>query len=68
MPLGVLAAGQLGVPVAAATLGTQLHLLHPGEPAALMLGAMLTVLAASVAGSLAARRQAGPARELNKRH
>ncbi len=59
VPLGVLAAGQLGVPVAAATLGTQLHLLHPGEPAALLLGAMLTVLAASVAGSVAARRQAG---------
>ncbi|HEY8912948.1 cation:proton antiporter [Lacisediminihabitans sp.] len=57
--LGVMAAGQLGVPVAAATLGTQLHLLRPGEDAALLLGALVTVAATTIAGSLRARRTAG---------
>jgi Kef-type K+ transport system membrane component KefB len=57
VPLTELAAGQLGVPVAAATLGTQLHLLRPGEPAALLLGAMVTILAATLGGAVAARRQ-----------
>jgi Kef-type K+ transport system membrane component KefB len=52
---GVLAAAQLGVPVAAATLGTQLHLLRPGEPAALILGALVTIGTATLAGSLAVR-------------
>jgi Kef-type K+ transport system membrane component KefB len=56
VPLGVLAAGQVGVPVAAATLGTQLGVLRPGEPAALLLGALITIVAASVAGTVAARR------------
>jgi Kef-type K+ transport system membrane component KefB len=55
IPLGMLAAAQLGVPVAAATLGTQLHLLQPGEPAALILGALVTIGVASVAGGLAAK-------------
>jgi Kef-type K+ transport system membrane component KefB len=55
LPLASLAAAQLGVPVAAATLGTQLHLLKPGEPAALILGALLTIGAATLAGSLAVR-------------
>jgi Kef-type K+ transport system membrane component KefB len=53
--IGVLASAQLGVPVAAAALGTQLHLLKPGEPAALMLGALLTIGAATAAGAVAAR-------------
>jgi Kef-type K+ transport system membrane component KefB len=57
-PLAVLAAGQVGVPIAAATLGTELHLLHPGEPAALLLGALITILAAAAAGTVAARVQA----------
>lgn len=52
---GALAAAQLGVPVAAATLGTELNLLAPGEPSALILGALITVIVASVAGRLAAR-------------
>ncbi|MFC1419673.1 cation:proton antiporter [Streptacidiphilus cavernicola] len=56
LPLGVLASAQLGVPVAAATLGTQLRLLAPGEAAALMLGALVTIGAATAAGSVAARR------------
>jgi Kef-type K+ transport system membrane component KefB len=53
--LGVLAAGQIGVPVAAATLGTQTHLLEPGEAAAFMLGALVTIAASALAGPAAAR-------------
>jgi Kef-type K+ transport system membrane component KefB len=53
--LGGLAAAQLGVPVAAATVGTQLHLLRPGEPGALILGALVTVAVAVGCGGLAAR-------------
>jgi len=55
--LAVLAAAQLGVPVAAATLGTEQHLLAPGEPSALMLGALVTIASTSLAGVLSARRQ-----------
>ncbi len=54
--LAVFSAAQLGVPVAAATLGTEQHLLAPGEPAALMLGALVTIATTSVTGVLAARR------------
>jgi Kef-type K+ transport system membrane component KefB len=54
-PLGALAAAQLGVPVAAATLGSQSHLLAAGEPAALILGALVTIAVASPAAALAAR-------------
>jgi Kef-type K+ transport system membrane component KefB len=57
--LGALAAAQLGVPVAAATLGTRTGLLEGGEPAAIVLGALVTIAVASVAGSAAARRLAG---------
>jgi len=45
-----LASAQLGVPVAAVTLGTQLQLLKPGEPAALILGALVTIGVATAAG------------------
>jgi len=63
LSLAMLSVAQLGVPVAAATLGTQEHLLAAGEPAALMLGALLTIAATSVAGTVAGRRQrATPAR------
>jgi Kef-type K+ transport system membrane component KefB len=55
--LGALAAAQLGVPVAAATVGTSLHVLVPGESAALILGALLTIAVATVAGGSAARKQ-----------
>jgi Kef-type K+ transport system membrane component KefB len=55
--LGALSAAQLGVPVAAATLGTEQHLLAPGEPSALILGALVTIATTSIAGRLAARRQ-----------
>jgi len=54
--VGALAAAQLGVPVAAATVGTQLHVLLPGEPAALILGALVTVAVSAAAGALAVRQ------------
>jgi Kef-type K+ transport system membrane component KefB len=56
LPLAILAASQLGVPVAAAAIGSQLHLLEPGEAAAMILGALITVGASTAAGSRAARR------------
>ncbi|MBP2414823.1 Kef-type K+ transport system membrane component KefB [Arthrobacter stackebrandtii] len=49
LALGLLAASQLGVPVAAATIGIQQGLLAPGEPAALVLGALVTIAVATVA-------------------
>jgi Kef-type K+ transport system membrane component KefB len=55
--LSSLAAAQLGVPVAAATLGTSLHVLAPGESAALILGALVTIAVATIAGGSAARKQ-----------
>ncbi|MUL84213.1 MULTISPECIES: cation:proton antiporter [unclassified Mycolicibacterium] len=58
LTLAVFSAAQLGVPVAAATLGTEQHLLAAGEPAALILGALLTIATTSIAGALAARRAA----------
>lgn len=57
---GVLAATQLGVPVGAATLGTQLDLLADGEAPALLLGALITIAVASVAASRQARAPAAP--------
>ncbi|WP_431238484.1 cation:proton antiporter [Mycolicibacterium aichiense] len=56
LALAALAAAQLGVPVAAATLGTQNRLLSAGEPSALMLGALLTIGVTSIASVIAARR------------
>ncbi|MGZ4661488.1 MAG: cation:proton antiporter [Arthrobacter sp.] len=55
LPLAVLSASQLGVPVAAATIGSQLDLLEPGEASALILGALITIGASAAAGSRAAR-------------
>lgn len=54
--LSGLASAQLGVPVAAATLGTVQQLLAPGEPSALILGALITVVVTSLAGRAAAQR------------
>ncbi|HET6910122.1 MAG TPA: cation:proton antiporter [Mycobacteriales bacterium] len=63
-PLAVVSSAQLGVPIAAVTLGTQRHLLQPGEPGALLLGALLTIAAASFAATRAATSvgaaEAGP--------
>ena len=56
LPLAAVAASQLGVPVAAVTVGTQLHILEPGEPSALILGALVTIGAAGLGGALAAKR------------
>src|SRR5204863_17231 len=53
--VGALASAQLGVPVAAATLGTESHLLVAGEPAALILGALVTITVATAAAAMAAR-------------
>jgi Kef-type K+ transport system membrane component KefB len=55
LAIGSLACAQLGVPVAAATLATQLHLLGPGEAPALILGALITVVVTVVAAGVAAR-------------
>ena len=60
LTFAVLSAAQLGVPVAAAAIGTEEHLFTPGEPAALMFGALLTIAAASIAGRLAARNHSAP--------
>lgn len=53
--LGLLAGAQLGVPVAAATVGTQLHVLAPGEASAMMLGAIVAIAIAVIGGSAAVR-------------
>jgi Kef-type K+ transport system membrane component KefB len=55
LPLGLLAGAQLGVPVAAATIGGQLRVLRPGEASALILGALIAIGFAVIGGSLAAR-------------
>jgi len=55
----VLASAQVGVPVAAATIGSQLRILHSGEAAALLLGA-LTTIAAAILGGAAASRSTSP--------
>jgi Kef-type K+ transport system membrane component KefB len=57
LALGAMAAAQLGVPVAAATLGTELKLLGPGEPSALILGALVTIAVTSAAGAVFQKRQ-----------
>ncbi len=53
--LGVMSAAQLGVPVAAATIGQQNHLLAAGEPAALILGALISIAGLAIASGFAAR-------------
>ena len=59
-PYAMLATAQLGVPVAAATVGAQLQVLQPGEGAALVLGALVTLAVTVAGGSLAARTRATP--------
>ncbi|MDP7726288.1 cation:proton antiporter [Mycobacterium sp. TY814] len=60
LTLAVLSGAQLGVPVAAATIGTERHLFAGGEAAALILGALITIGGTSIAGRLAARRHGVP--------
>jgi len=55
LAIGLLASAQLGVPIGAAALATQLNLLAPGEASALILGAMLTIAGAIGAAALMAR-------------
>ncbi len=55
LSLGVMAAAQLGVPVAAATIGQQNHLLAPGEPSALILGALVSIAGLALASGRALR-------------
>jgi len=57
--IGAIACAQLGVPIAAATLATQLDLLGPGEAPALILGALVTVAISTVAGGVVARTTSG---------
>lgn len=52
----VISAAQLGVPIAAATIGAETGLLAPGEQAALVVGAIVTIGALAVSAALAARR------------
>ncbi|MBC2640179.1 MULTISPECIES: cation:proton antiporter [unclassified Rhodococcus (in: high G+C Gram-positive bacteria)] len=56
LALAALASAQLGVPVAAATIGEQSHILQPGEPSALILGALVTIGSTTFAGAMAARQ------------
>ncbi|MDF0531322.1 cation:proton antiporter [Tsukamurella sp. 8F] len=58
LSLGALAAAQIGVPVAAVTVGQQLHVLVPGEAAAIVLGALITIAGAAAAAGIAARARA----------
>jgi Kef-type K+ transport system membrane component KefB len=60
-PLGLslLASAQLGVPVAAATIGTSTGVLSAGEPAALLLGALVTVGFAVLGANLVRRGPVG---------
>jgi Kef-type K+ transport system membrane component KefB len=63
--LGGLAATQLGVPVAAVAIDTQLHVLAAGERVALIIGALVTVAAGIGFAARAARTTpgaSGPAR------
>jgi Kef-type K+ transport system membrane component KefB len=55
LALAALASAQLGVPVAAVTIGAQAHILHRGEAAALLLGALITIAAATLGGAVSAR-------------
>ncbi|MCZ4500304.1 MAG: cation:proton antiporter [Marmoricola sp.] len=56
--MALLASAQLGVPVAAATIGQQLGVLGAGEAAALLLGALITIGLVVVGAGLADRGRA----------
>ena len=61
LPLAVLSAAQLGLPVAAVTIGTANHLLDPAEGAAILAAAMASVLITGVAANRATRPRTGDA-------
>ncbi|MFC4123853.1 cation:proton antiporter [Nocardia rhizosphaerae] len=58
---GTLAAAQIGVPVAAVTVGSQLGVLVPGEGSAIMLATLCTITAATFAASRLAAKASAPA-------
>ena len=59
--LGALSATQLGIPLAAVTIGVAGGLLSQADAAALVLGALATIVAAAIAAAVAApRRHPGP--------
>lgn len=58
LSFGLLSAAQLGIPIAAATIGTQLNVLVPGEAAALLLGALVTIAVTAAASGWAQPRPA----------
>jgi Kef-type K+ transport system membrane component KefB len=55
VPLALLASAQLGVPVAAATIGVQLRVLTAAESSAVLLGAVVTIVVVVVAANFARR-------------
>ncbi|TFD69109.1 cation:proton antiporter [Cryobacterium sp. Hb1] len=61
LSFGMLSAAQLGIPIAAATIGTKLQVLAPGEAAALLLGALVTIAVTAVASGWAKPRAASAA-------
>ncbi|TFD53758.1 cation:proton antiporter [Cryobacterium sp. Hh11] len=61
LSFGLLSAAQLGIPIAAATIGTHLHVLAPGEAAALLLGALVTIAVTAAASGWARPRAASAA-------
>ncbi len=54
--LGLLSGAQLGVPVAAVTVGIQTGFMSSAEAGAVIVGALVTVVVATTGGGLAARR------------
>lgn len=60
LPLAILAGAQLGVPIAAVTIGTEHHLLAPGEGGALLAAALITIGVTSAAASLAKKTVGAP--------
>ncbi|TVT20442.1 hypothetical protein FNH05_34490 [Amycolatopsis rhizosphaerae] len=58
LALAVLASAQLGVPIAAVTIGTREHLLTPGESGAVLAAALISVMVTGLAARAAQRRQA----------
>ncbi|MDJ0348615.1 cation:proton antiporter [Cryobacterium sp. PH29-G1] len=64
LSFGLLSAAQLGIPIAAATIGTQLQVLVPGEAAALLLGALVTIAVTAAASGWAQPRAASVEKDL----
>lgn len=60
LPLAVLAGAQLGVPVAAVTIGERTGALRPGEGAAILTAAVLGLAVTAVAAAIAERGARGP--------